>query len=183
MTTDSLLDKTSRLREEAWDQLCASPAYHIFKALDDAVVAMGGGSQVPMAHQFPKGIRVGINGGISHSPITRALMEKRVSQGDAAEHALREFNTPMASASLLDRAREKGASVGGEKPLVSFTSSLSKDDRFYSFREGANYFWWLAGVPVPPGWNETANPNLPYEGAVSSTVSQKGGGGHDPTTT
>ena len=42
-----MLEKTRALRTEAWAEVKSSDAFAAFKALDDAVVAQGGGSAMP----------------------------------------------------------------------------------------------------------------------------------------
>lgn len=181
----SMLDKIEKLRDEAWQEVMASPALATVRALDDAVEAAGGkrlfesqGSRIPAA--------------ITSAIFTPALSVRpaayagggeaipRMSQADAAEQALLS-NGPLPVTPLMTQAIELGANVGGEKPLVSFRSTLSKDDRFYSIKRDGYFYWWLTNVDLPEGWmGPSESYDLPLDPDPES--SQRGGDSHAATT-
>jgi hypothetical protein len=79
----------------------------------------------------------------------------------------------------MDAAIDHGAELKGDKALSNFRSAVSKDPRFESIMREGKYYWWFAGRPLPPGWNETAGPDLLAGPAASSVNSnQEGGGSH-----
>jgi hypothetical protein len=75
--------------------------------------------------------------------------EKRISQLKAAEIALDKTGVPMPAATLMEGAIAEGAIIGGDKPLMSFGSSLSKSDKFKSVRWKGEYAWWFSDRPLP----------------------------------
>lgn len=109
-------------------------------------------------------------------PVAFSNNGKKVPQGDAAEAALRELG-PLPVGRLLEGAEERGAVFKAEKPIPSFRSMLSKDDRFHSFTRNNMYFWWLNGVDLPEGFLPEPDDinDLLGSGANSN---QKGGDGH-----
>jgi hypothetical protein len=172
------------LRAQAWGAVIASPDFAAFKALDDAVVALGGATLIvgnaaaaprtasPRPHVTVSGRGDGAVAGEF----------RKISQTNAAAAALKGVGNPLSANFLMEEARSFGAVVGGEKPLVNFTSSLSKDDRFYSFRKEGNYYWWLTNEPLPPGWKETGSDDFDLLDPVSDSSSQEGGDAHAATT-
>lgn len=177
----SLLEKVRILREEAWGELIVAPEYTTFKALDEAVVRMGGVSKLPLeASAASEAVRQ-----IIDRTIGKATAEggKR-KYSDAAEIALRMGGAPLTISRLMEAAEEHGAEVGGTDPLNNFRSAVSKDPRFLPLRREGKHFWWLAGEPVPPSKNEAATPDWIEEAAASSLrSSEEGGDGHGPATT
>src|SRR5687767_7346181 len=130
---ESMLDKIEALRNEALEALRESEAFRAFKALDDAVAALGGVRRLAL----PAGVTV--NGQPLKTlqaavEVERQARRQRVSQAEGAEIVLKERRKPMTSAELLEAVADKGVTVGGEKPLMSFGSTLSRDPRFLSFR-------------------------------------------------
>lgn len=184
---DSIIKNTAALRDRAWQTLIATREYIAFRALNDAVKAMGGESKAEYAATIAKlasPVRPAMHYGGGPAVASPANFTRKLSQADAAEQILRETGKPMTGANLLKALPAKGVQVGGEKPDVNFTSTLSRDERFYSLRENGTYFWWLVGLPVPPRSDET--PDLPLENGSSASVSssgQKGGEGNAPATT
>src|SRR5690242_9685945 len=174
--SDSVLEKTKALRDEALTDLQRTEAYRNFQALDDAVEAMGGERIVARRGN------VRINGvdEPKRKPITDAGSGRRKSQADVAYSALRAEGRPLIATELMAKTIEAGAHIGGEKPLVNFTSSLSRDERFYSFRDRGSYFWWFEGLPLPPEWNEPEPTEFDRLIGSGSSVSsnQEGGDGH-----
>lgn len=166
-----MLGKVEALRDEA---------YAVLKALDDAVASLGGQRRIPSHLNILQSI-----GHISNRPkveIIESSTTRRVSQGGAAEMILIERGEPMTGAGLMKLLPTKGASVGGTNALVNFTSALSKSDKFYSFRRGGIYYWWLSGVPLPAEWQE-ASDLLSIEGSDASVVSNQEGGEANATAT
>lgn len=194
--TSDFLAKAESLRKEAWNAVLASKEYSIFKAMNAAVVAAGGHPSFDYETKGPAPASRGhgasdwlkeVNSAqIAHSAgaVGRHSSARRLSQGDAAELALIRSEEPQTAVNLLHRATTEGAVIGGERPLVNFTSSLSKDTRFYSFRKNGAYFWWLCDVALPPEWNETEPDE--FEGLLGSASSvhssQEGGDGDAPAT-
>jgi hypothetical protein len=180
MGTD-FLKRAEALRAEAWDAVQSSPAYAAFKAMDDAVLAIGGRSL--MARDADR-----VNPEIREEMRRRAefiaMPARRISQANAAAIVLRKTGKPLQAAELMDGARSVGAAIGGDKPLVSFTSSLSKDPRFYAFRKDGSYFWWFVGEAPPLAFQNEAEPDG-FQGLLGSASSpnQEGGEGHGPPTT
>ncbi len=156
-------------------------AFATFKALDDAVVSLGGERHQDAAPsavaQAISGRKVSRVGGILASV-------QRLSQTAAAEMVLRERNVPTTGADLMEALPSKGVSIGGANPVVNFTSAMSKSDKFRSIRRGGNYYWWFKDTLLPPDWNDEAPDFLPKEGSDASLVNnQEGGDGHGPATT
>lgn len=66
-----------------------------------------------------------------------------LTQGDAAERALREANRPLYIYDLLKRVRAFGVTVSGERPHINLSSMLSRDKRFQNLKYNGQYCWWL----------------------------------------
>lgn len=186
--TDSMMNRIEALRNEAYQALQESEAFRAFKALDEAVGAMGGNRHLYAQGSFAMRTGITINGAPIREAVRRPDLNppprKRVSQAEAAEMVLKEKRRPMTSAELLTLVPEKGVTVGGEKPLMSFGSTLSRDPRFVNIRHEGLYYWWLKALGPPPEMNEA--PDLLREDgsdASSSISSQEGGEGHAPATT
>lgn len=184
----SLLEKAKAIRAEAWKELMSSPQFAAFKASDDFVLALGGGTAMPSAF----GTAPSKANGAASPTILEVLLQrkkeeqaaiKRITQADAAEAALREKGEPLPVGRFMEAAEAKGARFSGKDALANFRSAISKDTRFYSFSRNNMYFWWFTGEALPPGWNETADPDLLAGSAASSAhSSQKGGEAHAATT-
>lgn len=185
----TIIEKAKAIRSEALAAWIASPDFAAFKASDDFVVALGGESVMPAGLQdSPK-----VNG--LDSPQMREIgaaaarrleihaAKQRITQADAAALALREAGKPLGVGEFMMAAIAKGAEMKGDRPLANFRSAVSKDERFESIMSGGKYFWWWKGQPTPPGWNETAGPDL-LAGPAASSVhsSQEGGDAHAATT-
>lgn len=178
--TDSMLDRTEALRQEAYEDLQGSEQFRAFKALDDAVAAMGGKRQLAVLGDIS--IALISSKAPGAEPKTRQRKRRRVSQGDAAEIVLNEKARPMTSAELLAVVPEKGVTVGGKDAQMNFGSTLSRDPRFYSYRRDGLYYWWLKAKPLPARTNEA--PDLALHagsGASPSKSNQEGGEGHAAT--
>jgi hypothetical protein len=150
----------------------ASDAFRAFRATDNMVVELGGQSIMPKLSTTPKQeTRAEIN----PRPRLRARNGAiRLSQADAAVKALELEGVPLHIRVLTERSGELGATIGGANPLANFRSALSKDERFYSFRQNGEYWWWLTGKQLPEGWEEAAD-NLPFDSAASDSSNQEGG--------
>lgn len=169
------IEQTVALRDDAWRTVGASPAFIAFKALDDAVAAMGGQRIIAPAPPVNKdGPRPSV-GPMVRIPRGRT-MGHRISQSDAAEAALLANSEPLPIGRLMEAALAKGAAIGGEKPLANFRSALSKDKRFYSLMRNGLYFWWLDGVELPDKWKEASDRDLLTESDASSVHSNQEGG-------
>lgn len=175
------IDSTKAVRDAAWRDVQKSPAYLAFKALDDAVAAMGGERIVASVRAIEDRPRASFR---TFANIVPNMPVTRPSQGGGAEAALRAKGEPLPIGRLLEAAIEHGAIIGGDKPLANFRSTVSKDPRFYSLMRNNMYFWWLRDVPLPPKWNEATDPDL-LDGSVASSVhsNKEGGDGHGPATT
>lgn len=175
----TILEKMGALRDEALDEMRFSAAFKAFIALDDAVVAMGG-ERLPITASLDSAVTAVSS---IYSRMPRNPNGKRVSQGDAAAMVLEERG-PTQGVDLLDAIPDKGGNVGGDKPMINLTSTMSKDPRFASIRRDGNYFWWFANRPLPENWNTGAGLDLGEEPApVFAPSGSEGGDGHDPTTT
>jgi hypothetical protein len=165
------------LRQKAWDDLMTSEAFRAFRAADNMVVDLGGQSAMPSTAPSiaPRAV--------NPRPRLRAIDgSSRLSQGDAGVKALKEAGHPLHINALTNRSKAMGAMIGGGNPVANFRSTLSKDERFYSFRHNGDYWWWLTGVPLPQGWEEAAD-DLPFDTAASDSSNQEGGESHAATTT
>lgn len=166
----SILGKIEALRAEALKEVWDHPSFAMVRALDDAVAAAGGDSLVvgpkrPALLSTNDVVAIGYNSG-----------GKKVSQGDVAEAVLKK-NGPMPIGLLLEGSMDAGAKVGGEKPLASFRSMLSKDERFYSLQRNNMFFWWLNGVELPEEFMPEPEQGLDLQGSGNNT-NQEGGDGH-----
>lgn len=175
---------TIRLRDEAWDSVRGSPAFAAFKALDDAVAAMGGKAMVSGEAQGEAGQRAFDD----MAAVIRPRSEPshgRVSQADAAAALLEERGEPTPGVKLLNGLPAKGASVSGANPIVNFTSSMSKSGRFRSVRRDGRYFWWFKDRPLPTDWNEPESEEFDrlLNSGSPKPSRQEGGDGHGPATT
>jgi hypothetical protein len=175
--TDSMRERTEGLRKEAFVALQQCPEFRAYKALDDAVVAMGGDRQLTAPRE------VTFNSVIAE--IVADARQRRMSQADGAEVVLREQGRPMPSVDLMPAVGSKGVTVStGPNALINFGSTMSRDKRFYSFRHEGVYYWWLRGVPLPSPFKNEA-PDLPLQvgsDASSSNSSQEGGDANAATT-
>ncbi|MGS1015591.1 hypothetical protein [Allosphingosinicella humi] len=177
---DSLLKKTGALRAEAWAALEASEHFSAFKALDDAVVALGGKSAMPSTS-------VAENANPERTKHTQANhggsreVGKRISHADAAYMALKEADEPLPVGRLLESAVAHGASLRGNV-LANFRSAISKDKRFRSIMRNNMYFWWFTASPVPQNWKEATDPDLLNQSVAPVSIGQEGGESHAATT-
>jgi hypothetical protein len=181
--SDSYLERTEALRQEALEGLFATKQFRAYKALDEAVSAMGGTRQLAL-----QGV-VTLNG----TPLRTAGVEKemrkqrrrrKLSQADGAEQVLKETGSPMPSNFLMPAVAEKGIVVSsGPNAITNFGSTLSRDPRFFSFRHESTYYWWIKGVDLPAPFKNEA-PDLPLQvgSDASSSSSQEGGDAHAATT-
>jgi hypothetical protein len=160
----SMQAKVAALRDEA---------FATFKALDDAVVSLGGRSRMaapgrPSAWDSASAVA---------AEMSRRIGE-RLSQAGAAEIIMRERETPMTGAELMAVLPSKGVTIGGEKPEVNFTSSMSKSGKFRSFRFNGKYYWWLKNEELPLGWANKEAPDLPLQDRSDASAvgtNQEGG--------
>jgi hypothetical protein len=170
-----MLSKVVALRDEAFKTL---------KALDDAVVSLGGasgmGAGVSAASDTASGSGVArANGETVRRP------DRPPSQSSAAGMILRERGEPMTGVDLMSRLPAKGVMLGG-KPAsrkINFTSAMSKSGKYRSVRRGGNYYWWFNDEALPPGWNEEAPDLLSKEGSDASLMSNQEGGEANATAT
>ena len=171
---------TAALRDQAWEALQTSTEYNAFKALDDAVVRLGGTSIVaePAATPINKVIAR-----VLDEAQQKAATQRKITQADVAENVLRQKGVPMPTEQFMEAAIKAGAGVGGNNPINNFRSVLSRDNRFESIMREGLYFWWLKDTALPSGWNEATGPDL-LDGPVASSVhsSQEGGESHEATT-
>lgn len=177
----SIPDKTRALRDEAWQGVTETDVFLAFKALDDAVVRMGGTSRI---------VDEGVPSPAPTSQVYKALVRRmtehrRLSHAEAAEIALREAKQPLQTPQLLDAAKAAGAEIGGNDPLNNFRSTISKDDRFNSVKKSGSNYWWITGLDLPSGWNEPEPLDLEalLGSGPSVSSSKEGGDGHGPATT
>lgn len=173
--TDSLLAEVSALREKAWGEVTASPSFASFKALDTAVVSMGGKSILRDLGQS--------DGGPSKMPTyargkLTVRKRRRPSQGDVAYSCLQQHGAPLHIRTLMDKVIERGVKISGADPLPNFRSTLSRDNRFTSIMKDGGYYWWLTASPVPVSWKEAESRDLLNQPSASESSSQKGGDGH-----
>jgi hypothetical protein len=180
--SDSILKQTAALREEALRALQSSPEFAAFRALDDAVFAMGGLRRVLGAVR-EAGEEAKPN--LSHIPhkYHPGQPPKRITQPDAAEECLRETGRPMTVGDLIKLVEGKGITFSGTDPVASFGSQLSRNgDRFESRRIDGQSYWWLRGMAWPSSGSEA--PDLPLEQGSDASVShssQEGGDAHAAT--
>lgn len=170
---NTVLQKTIALRAEVWRELVNSSLFQSFKALDEAVSAMGG-KRVLLAESVAQSDSQRSSAG-NEMPAPR----RRASQGDAAEAVLREAKEPMTIRPLLDAVTARGVEVRGEDPLANFRSTLSRDDRFKSIMRNGGYYWWFADADMPESWKEAETDD--FAGLLVSapiSTSQEGGDGH-----
>ena len=175
--TSSILHETQALRDKAWDALTASPAFAPFKALDDAVVSMGGRSKVPR----DPSLDLKPPPGAAHVVRQRSRNRSRPSQGDVAFSCLREAAIPLHIQELMEKVIARGIEISGANPLANFRSTLSRDSRFKSIMKDGGYFWWLASSPVPRSWKEAEGPDLLDQPSASNSNNQEGGDTHAAT--
>jgi hypothetical protein len=174
---DDMLIKTVSLRDEAFAKLKACAPFLVFKALDDAVHAMGG-----RRHELSSTERSPLEPSeVADAPVARRTSQ-RISQADAAEIVLRENGKPMTGLQLMPEISAKGAPVS--EKVANLTSTLSRDPRFISVRDNGVYYWWLTRMRLPPRTNEAPD-LLREEGsdASSSQSSQEGGEANGRSTT
>lgn len=175
-----MIEKVKALREEVLEQLQNSDEFRAFTALDNAVIALGGKALLisPSLAQVTDAVHAA-NQKLPHIPV---LTGRRISHGDAAALVLEERG-PTQGVDLLNAVPAKGGVIGGEKPMINLTSSLSKDARFVSIRRNGSYFWWFADKPLPADWDTGAGLDLGEEPApVLSNSSQEGGEANAATT-
>lgn len=181
-----LYDDVCALRDRAWQAVVSSDEYKAYVTLKAAVDALPkpASTALNVVTAAPAPALLGRQTAVADA-LNSAADRRKISQGDAAASALRTNGQPMSAADLLDQARAFGASIGGEKPLVSFTSTLSRDSRFVSVRKAGAYYWWFAGEPLPLAFQAEAEPGQFNDllGSTSLASSQEGGDGHGPATT
>jgi len=144
---DSMLTKVVALRDEALAKIECSEPYRLAKGLDELVASLGG--EARMGHYGMAGLNAFLNGA---SPVVEALAarkRKNLSQADAAYGALQDAGKPLQVVPLMEAVRERGVEVKGADPLANFRSTLSRDERFVSFRREGQYLWWFKDMMVP----------------------------------
>jgi len=158
MADSSWLEKARDLRQQAYEALQATQAYAAFKAFDDAVVGLGG---APFFEVSPHAQPIKVSAARAlDAAVKRSTDTRKLSQGDAAELVLMQHQEPLQISQLMQEVQNKGAEIGGTDPLNNFRSTVSKDARFRTCKRNNMYFWWLAGQPFPPQWNEPTDPDL-----------------------
>jgi hypothetical protein len=180
-----LLEGAKALRQTAWLELTKCKPFASFKAMDDAVAAMGGGRLIGESPLFGAANMAEPNPPARKRirPFTpKKMTAKRSTQGDVAEKILRDGNQPLNIHKLLAAVIDEGVEINGTDKLSNFRSNISRDKRFRSIMSNGGYFWWITSSPIPRGWDETAGQDLWSEPAVSSD-NQEGGDGHGPATT
>lgn len=139
---NSELRELNRMIQEVEARLARSPDYITLRALERArdeieaqyherVVDHDTGAElalVPTGRQFKKG-----------GP----------SQLDAAAQALEQAGEPLTTPEMVNRVRLLGAKVGGAKPNINLSSSLSKSEDFQNVKWKGETAWWLANRPLP----------------------------------
>ncbi|MDY0957854.1 hypothetical protein SOM26_04060 [Sphingomonas sp. CFBP8993] len=156
--SDEWLDKARALRAEAWDAVLASQPFVAFKKFDDLVMEMGGTSAIPsidLSSDWKATAQRSLD-----AAAKRILDHKKLSQGDAAELALRQNGEPLPIGRLIEKVTTLGLVLGGADPVANFRSMMSKDDRFYTIRRGNMYFWWLQEDELTSDWLPEAEPVL-----------------------
>lgn len=155
-----MLGKVVALRDEAFATL---------KALDDAVVSLGGPSS--LAAGAPRA-----NGATSTALEGVRRGAAQLSQSGAAEIILRERGEPVTGADLMTALPSKGVMIGGKNRRINFTSAMSKSGRFRSVRRDGTYYWWFKNEPLPSEWQEAPD-LLGKDGSGASAVgtNQEGG--------
>src|SRR5579872_671719 len=115
-----MLGKVAALRDEAFATL---------KALDDAVITLGGKSRLG-----PQ-VTAAVGSASAHGTAKAAgeSVRHRQSYSGAAEIILVEGGEPMTGADLMAALPSKGITLGGADPKINFTSSMSKSGKFISF--------------------------------------------------
>lgn len=151
--SDDLLREAIGLRAKAWKSVTLSPAYVQFAALDAAVEAMGGEPLFSNRAMTQSNMSSGIG---TIDPLTSIIRDgnhfrsaRKVSHIDAALAALKKAGRPMQSLELLEAAREEGAVIGGNRPIINLTSSLSRSDQIESVRINGIPHWWIVGRTLP----------------------------------
>lgn len=174
-----ILQATIALREQAWADVQVLPAFAQFLALDAAVVAMGGESLIAPAGMMQATTSVG-NDGVERrlQKFARPSILKassKISHAEAAYAALVKAGHPLTSVELLDAAMREGAKIGGEKPIVNLTSTLSRNAEFINERFDGVPHWWLADKPLPHNWSMARNDALnANQFDISSMLGEKG---------
>lgn len=67
----------------------------------------------------------------------------------AAELAIESAGHPIATRALLAELSKYGKSVGGTKPAVGLSSTLSAHEKFESVDWDGLKAWWIKGKPLP----------------------------------
>lgn len=172
MTPNPILESAMKLRNDAWLKVTETSEFAAFRALNIAVMAMGGANGapvVPHADLKPENIKCHhhtqtikpepiLSGAVVHAPsITRG---KRLPQAEAAIQALKTYDRPLSTAELLNAIPAFGGAVGGDNPEINLSSSLSRDPRLRSIRQGGKAMWWFQLVPTPAEKNTGAGFDL-----------------------
>ena len=167
--------KAIEMRQAAWQELSALPAFVAFMAADKMVVDMGGASMLDSDAPKPsKGIAAAVLKVTTPRAFASGDRPASPSNGDIAFEVLSKKGAPMSTIPLMEECRTNGARIGGKDPINNFRSSLSRDDRFHSFRHEGGYYWWLKGASIPNTWLEAAGPDLLNPPAALSAINQKG---------
>jgi len=154
MVEEDWLEKARRLRAEAWEAVQGSHSFVAFRKFDDLVVEMGGTSSLP-AVDLASNWRGAAQRAVD-AAAKRVLDQKKMSQGDAAELALRQEGEPLPIGRLLEKVTNLGVVVSGADPLANFRSTMSKDNRFGTLRRNNMFFWWMPSEPLPERWTSGA---------------------------
>lgn len=179
-----ILSAAIQLRQQAWEVVQASAAFAQFRALDAAIVEMGGSSILPATHDAarilsnPQDTKLHENWVKQENTrkFTGAPIGRKVSHAEAAYFALAKAGHPLQSVELLEAARNEGAKIGGEKPIVNLTSTLSRNDGFINVRFDGVPHWWLSDRPLPYGWVAQSDDGDDAQSMdISSMFGEKGG--------
>jgi hypothetical protein len=171
------LQEQSRLRDEAWAEVQALPAFKALQAFDAAVVALGGQSVLALNHTTQA--LVANNKGKAEQTDTQGARSK-TALGDIALQVLEAEGRPMSFTDLFQMSQHRGLSMSGKDPRANFRSALSRDSRLKAHGESNKFHWWFADRELPGDWDE-AEPNMLHGlngSASSSHSSQEGGDGH-----
>jgi hypothetical protein len=144
-STQDALAGLDRLIAQVRERLSINPDYIALKAFEKARAEMVGiKGAIPSAARMLSMPTI-----VPDEEIRPYPPQKKVSQLEGAARALEATGHPLPVDTLMDKAVAEGAVVAGEKPVISFGSSLSKSPKFQSVRWNGAYAWWFSDRPMP----------------------------------
>lgn len=144
---DSTLTELRTMRDRLRQKLEATADFVEWQAVDTAIrqIEASRSSQMAATPAPLAKLPDGANG-------------RKLSQTDLAILVVTRKGRPLPTSAIIPEILAMGGTVGGNNPLTSLSSVLSKSTRVESVSWQGSKGWWPKGVPLPDTSPESARP-------------------------